>query len=203
MKKMIFLLFIVILLNVRQNNSQINLYSDINLSNMGTKFQPANSIELFSTSFAATFVACGQCKFFHRKFSIKFFIFVNIVCNQNSQCRTFDYDSISLVCNLYEGAIETGSIVASGSLTSSVGSVRLQSNFFAAFGQDCSQCQNSRYLVCSSNNNNNTCQCPKGTFWNGNQCKNQGYEDTNCSNNQWCRQDLGMNCSKLQFCTRK
>jgi hypothetical protein len=129
-----------------------------------------------------------------------FCLFINIVCNQNVQCRTFDYDSYSLVCRLFEGAVNTGNIISSGSLTSYVGSVQLPPNLFAAFGQQCVQCLNSRYLVCSSNSNN-TCQCPENTIWNGVICQNQGYEDTYCSNNQWCREDVGMNCSNLHFCT--
>ncbi len=125
-----------------------------------------------------------------------------IVCNQNVQCRTFDYDSYSLMCRLFEGAVETGQVIPSGSLTSRVGSVRLQPSFFAAFGQPCAQCTNTRYLVCPSKRNN-TCQCPQNTFWNGVQCENQVYEDSNCSNNQWCRTDLELTCSNLHFCTGK
>ncbi len=135
------------------------------------------------------------------RYKKKLFVYSSIVCNENVQCRTFDYDSHSLICRLFEGAVETGQIVSSGSLTSCVGSVRLESKFFAAFGQPCVQCTNSRYLVCSSSNN--TCECPKDTFWDGVQCKNQGYEDANCSSNQCCRQDAGFNCSKLHFCTGK
>ena len=107
-----------------------------------------------------------------------------------------------MVCRLYEGSVDTGSVIASGSLTSCVGSVRLQSQFFNAYGQQCEQCANSRYLVCSPDNNN-TCRCPKNTFWNGAQCKNQAYEDVNCTNSEWCRGDAGFNCSNLRFCTGK
>ena len=106
------------------------------------------------------------------------------------------------MCRLFEGAVETGSLVPSGPPTSRVGAVSFQPDLFAAFGQDCTQCTNSRYLVCSSSNNN-TCQCPKNTIWNGVECKNQGYEDAYCSNNQWCREDIGLNCSNLKFCTSK
>ena len=130
------------------------------------------------------------------------FVHFSIVCNQNVQCRTFDYDSYSLVCRLFEGAVDTGNVMPSESLTSRVGSVCLQSHFFTTFGQECGQCANSRYLVCSPNSNN-TSQCPRNTFWNGIECKNQGYEDANYSNNRWCREDAGLNCSNLHFCTGK
>ncbi len=121
-----------------------------------------------------------------------------IECNENIQCRTFDYDTQSCVCRLFEGAIQTGQIVASGSLMSSVGAIRLASTLYNAFGQPCTNCIQSRYLICSSNN---TCQCPVNTAWNGTQCINQGYEDANCLDNQWCRNDIGFVCSNLHFCT--
>jgi hypothetical protein len=115
---------------------------------------------------------------------------LSLACNLNVQCRTFDYDSSSLVCRLFEGAFETGCSVPV-SPTSRIGFLKYTPTLFTAFQQSCSQCINSRYLTCS----NSTCQCPLHSFWNGNQCENQRYENASCSNNEWCRNDLfGLIC---------
>ncbi len=122
-----------------------------------------------------------------------------LACNRNVQCRTFDYDSSSLACRLFEGALDTGSIV-SASTTSRVGSLQYFPIFFNAFQQPCSQCIESRYLTCL----NNTCQCPLYSFWNGSQCENQRYENASCLNNTWCRNDpYGLICSASHVCTSK
>jgi hypothetical protein len=99
------------------------------------------------------------------------------------------------------GAVNTGSIIPSSSSTSLVGAVRLQTKLFTAYGKSCEECMFDRYLICSTNNN--TCSCPKNTIWDGIQCKNQGYENAACSSNQWCRQDVGWNCSGSNVCTGK
>jgi hypothetical protein len=121
-----------------------------------------------------------------------------VVCNKNIQCRTFDYDSESFVCRLFEGSIETGQVVPSGSMMSRVSAVHLVRNLYIGFGEPCIECIQSRYLICSSNG---TCQCPLNTVWNGSQCINQRYEDANCLDNQWCRNDISFLCSNLHFCT--
>ena len=123
------------------------------------------------------------------------------MCNQDVQCRTYDYDSQSLVCHLFESAVETGSVVSSVSLTSRVGAVYFWPKFFIAYGQQCSQCTQNRYLICSSTNNNNTCQCPIHTFWNGIQCENQRYANGYCSNNEQCRTDANLNCTVYNLCS--
>ena len=118
-------------------------------------------------------------------------------CNLNPQCRTFDYDALSRVCRLFEGALNTGNIISAVS-SSRVGSVQYFSKFFTAINQSCSQCIENRYLTCS----NNTCQCPLHSFWNGTQCINQRYQNASCSNNNWCRNDLsGLICSLSNVCT--
>jgi hypothetical protein len=123
----------------------------------------------------------------------------SLACNRNIQCRTFDYDSSSRVCRLFEGALETGYTV-SAAPTSRVGSVQYLSIFFNAFQQPCSQCTEDRYLTCL----NNTCQCPLHSFWNGSQCENQRYENESCLNDEWCRHDpFGLVCSVANVCISK
>jgi hypothetical protein len=120
-------------------------------------------------------------------------------CNLNIQCRTFDYDSSSLICRLFEGALNTGYTVPAAS-TSRIGSLAYTPVLFTTFNQPCSECLESRYLTCS----NNTCQCPLHSFWDGNQCENQRYDNASCLNNQWCRNDLlGLFCSVSDVCTSK
>jgi hypothetical protein len=123
----------------------------------------------------------------------------SIACNLNVQCRTFDYDSSSLVCRLTEGALDTGNIIPAAT-TSRVGSLKYFPIFFTAFYQACSQCMESRYLTCS----NNTCQCPLHSFWNGSQCENQRYEHASCLSDEWCRNDpFGLICSSSKICISK
>jgi hypothetical protein len=123
----------------------------------------------------------------------------SLACYLNVQCRTFDYDSSSLVCRLFEGTLDTGYIVSAAS-TSCVGFLKYVPIFFTAFNQTCSQCTKNRYLTCS----NNTCQCPLHSFWNGSQCVNQRYENASCLSNEWCRNDpFGLICSMSNICTSK
>ncbi|CAF3917958.1 unnamed protein product [Adineta steineri] len=120
----------------------------------------------------------------------------SLACNLNIQCRTFNYDSFSRVCFLFEGSLDTGHVTAAAP-TSRIGSLNYLPMFFNAFNQSCSQCTETRYLICS----NNTCQCPLHLFWNGSQCENQRYENASCLNNDWCRNDpFGLICSVSNVC---
>ena len=122
-----------------------------------------------------------------------------LACNLNVQCRTFDYDSSSLICRLFEGALNTGYIMPVPP-TSRVGSLEYFPIFFSAYHQSCSQCSENRYLTCS----NNTCECPLHSFWNGSECENQRYENASCLNDEWCRNDpFGLICSMSQICISK
>ncbi|CAF4048940.1 unnamed protein product, partial [Adineta steineri] len=152
--------------------------SYIQLSQLSSQFQPANSIELLETQSVSSFMQCGY------------------ICNRNIQCRTFDYNSSSMICRIFEGALDTGSIV-SAAPTSRVGFIKYSSLYFIAINQPCTQCIESRYLTCL----NNTCQCPAHSFYNGSQCENQRYENASCLNNDWCRQDpFQLLCSTSSIC---
>ena len=132
----------------------------------------------------------------NERFSVASFV---TACNLNVQCRTFDYDSLSGVCRLFEGSINTGSLI-SAVATSRVASVQLDPKFYASFGQSCSNCMQTRYLTCS----NATCQCPPHFFWNGGTCQNQGFSGAPCNGSQWCRTDqYGLICSVANTCASK
>ena len=84
--------------------------------------------------------------------------------------------------------------------TSRVASVRLDSKFYANFGQTCSNCIQNRYLTCL----NMTCQCPPHFFWNGATCENQGFAGAPCNGSQSCRTDQnGLICSEANTCASK
>ncbi|CAF4069866.1 unnamed protein product [Adineta steineri] len=128
-----------------------------------------------------------------------------MLCNQNRQCRTFDYDRSSLVCRLFESEYSTGTILTnSSSLTSRIGAILYNttatSQFYSVYNQTCDQCStgSNRYLQCI----NNTCQCPLYTYWNGQKCLNQVYKGSNCSSKLSCRQDLNLTCyTQTNTCT--
>ena len=155
--------------------------SSIELTTFGTVFQPRNPIEWLGISTNVhSMVECAM------------------QCNQNRQCRTFDYDQSSLVCRLFEGEFSTGTVLNNSTLSSSrVGSIvydttdTLQS--YSAYNQNCDKCGNgiNRYLQCI----NNSCQCPPNTYWNGQMCLNQLYNRSICNYPLDCRQDLNLTCS--------
>jgi len=192
-------LVILLLTLVAVVDSQTLSRSYIRLSGWSKSFQPANSIELLETQSVSSLLQCGSGKIEHFYYFYKQIMLHSLACNLNTQCRTFDYDSSSRVCRLFEGALETGYTV-SAVPTSRVGSVQYFSIFFNAFQQPCSQCTENRYLTCL----NNTCQCPLHSFWNGSQCENQRYENESCLNDEWCRNDpLGLICSVANVCISK
>ena len=145
------------------------------LSNLGTEFQPPNMIEYL-----------GLIS------SVKDLQTCFVYCNLNVLCRTFTYDFSTLDCNQYEGLVETGAIVASPSPTSTVGDIDYSITLFTHYADICDQCALDRYLQCSSITS--SCDCPAHTFWNSLICQNQLYYQSNCSTDNWCRQDLLLLC---------
>jgi hypothetical protein len=116
-----------------------------------------------------------------------------IRCNQLIACRTLDYDSVSRRCRLFEGDGTTGSIVASESTHSVVGTVRIVESLFSSIHtQACLACQQTRYEICSTNVG--SCQCPAHTYWNGLTCALQLFINQTCSYTDACRIDLGLTC---------
>ncbi|CAF2018338.1 unnamed protein product [Rotaria magnacalcarata] len=115
------------------------------------------------------------------------------VCSQNSSCQTFDYDSSSHRCRLFEADLTNGAIIEMASQTSLVGSVILSASLYASiYNQSCSACQENRYQTCSSTTN--MCQCPGNSYWNGSMCPLQLFENATCSQINACRSDLNLSC---------
>ena len=173
------LLFFVIHVSYQQQSQSFE--SSIKLTVLGTRFQPRNPIELLATlSNVRSILPCAMR------------------CNQNRQCRTFDYDSSSLVCRLFEGDISTGTVLNNSIPASSrIGSIYSNTpdalEQYSLYNKSCNQCGLgvNRYLQCS----NNTCQCPINTYWNGRTCSNRLYNGSSCNSSSMCRQDLNLICS--------
>ncbi|CAF3171388.1 unnamed protein product [Rotaria socialis] len=136
------------------------------LSDWGTKFQPSVQSSLLSQSNAPSLLRCSSS------------------CNLNRQCRTFDYDSSSLLCRLFDGTLNTSNITSSVQ-TQRIGSVTIPTSFFNNYGQPCSKCVEDRYLTCSGFG---TCECPIGSCWNGAQCDKRNNFNASASSNisNWC-----------------
>ena len=146
------------------------------MSSMGFEYQPQNSIQLIATKTIQTKILCSAA------------------CNQLTSCRTFDYDSVSKRCRLFEGDSTTGSIISSSSSTSVVGTIYISSNLYApTHDEPCQMCQQNRYQVCSINTN--LCQCPPNTYWNGFVCALQLFLNDSCGPLDVCRSDLNLTCT--------
>ena len=180
------ILFSIYLLSNQQQNHifQSSLY----LTPFGTQFQSSNAIELL-----------GILP------NIRSILRCTMMCNQNRQCRTFDYDQSSLICRLFEGELSSGTIVYNSiPITSRIGAINYNTaiipTLYSAYNQTCDQCTvgGNRYLECI----NNRCQCPINTYWNSQMCANQVFNGSNCSSVSTCRQDLNLTCySPTSTCT--
>jgi hypothetical protein len=82
-------------------------------------------------------------------------------CNHQPLCRYFDYDTSMKVCLVFKD----GSLVASSSATSRVGSVRYMPDLYTSYAQPCAwnNCEINRYMLCNAFSR---CQCPTGLVWN-------------------------------------
>ncbi|CAF4129664.1 unnamed protein product [Rotaria magnacalcarata] len=149
--------------------------STLSLSLQGHAFHPQYGVQLIFNEIAESLILCGA------------------ICSQNPSCRTFDYDSSSHRCRLFEADLTNGAIIAAASQTSIVGSVILSASLYASmYNQSCSACQENRYQTCSSTTN--TCQCPGNSYWNGSMCPLQLFENAACSQIDACRSDLNLSC---------
>ena len=124
----------------------------------------------------------------------KKFLYCYAECNKRTDCRTFDFDSSSRQCRLWDADLTTGSIVSSPlKPQSSVGTIRLSPHFYVnVYNQSCDKCTHSRYLTCDMNTN--TCQCPPKTFWDGSICLAQLLRNQTCSKVDACRSDFNLTC---------
>ncbi|CAF0847490.1 unnamed protein product [Adineta ricciae] len=148
---------------------------------MGTQFMPIhmNALHLADVS-AQTKIKCAS------------------QCSAHPQCRTFNFDTATQICQLFQGdTIATGSTV-SAVQTSMFGSVRLMETFFTAYNRSCDQCADNRFLRCV----NDTCQCQQNTYWNGSFCLPQlPLPCMECEpNRSMCREDLNLTCQSYSKC---
>jgi hypothetical protein len=170
------LLSIIIILFIVSPTTYSIYQSRIMFSSAGYEFRPRLSIQLILVTTARSRTICSAA------------------CNEQPACHTFDYDSASDRCRLFEADQTTGSIIASTSLTSVVGNVLIsQSQFADTYNQSCEACQEDRYLYCSINGS--TCQCRSHTFWNGLVCLLQLFENDTCLQIDACRTDLNLTCA--------
>ncbi|CAF1350038.1 unnamed protein product [Adineta ricciae] len=120
-------------------------------------------------------------------------IYCSSLCNQRSDCRTYDFDYNTTQCRLWDADITTGSILISSKSQSVVGSIRFSSNIYRnIYNQSCDKCIQSRYSICDQTTN--TCQCPLKTYWNGSICTAQLFQNQICSTVKACRTDLNLTC---------
>ncbi len=170
-----FLLILLITTNTIENEIFQSLMT---LEQIGTDFIPTNPVELIAVyTDQSNLISCYK------------------MCNMNPNCRTFAIDN---VCRLYQGSIDTGTIMVSSSLTSQVAGLRNDPSFYVNYNQICNP--NSlpfdRYLICTDG----YLDCPTDTYWNGEMCLNQVYYGNSCNSNEMCRGDIGLICSSCNTC---
>ena len=167
------LLILLLVIVILPSNAEYQ--SRMILSSVGMEFQSQNNIQLLSTKTMQTMTSCA------------------LACHQLSSCRTFDYDSVSQRCRLFEGDSTTGSIITSASSTSLVGSILISSTLYlSTHNQPCQACQENRYEICVTNTS--TCQCPSHTYWDGSICALQLFGNDQCNFIDSCRSDLDLIC---------
>ncbi|UJR18015.1 hypothetical protein I4U23_004916 [Adineta vaga] len=175
--------FLLLILNIIDHSLQNQAFqSIITVEQQGTDFIPANPIEFIANySDRSTLMSC-----YH-------------LCNRNPLCRTFISDSTyPFACRLYQGTINTGTVVISPSVTSQVASLHYDASFYTNYNQTCDENAPpvDRYLVCI----HELYRCPSGTYWNGKICLNQVYYGNSCSSVDMCRQDIGLTCLSCGTC---
>ena len=155
-------------------------HSYIILSSFGMEFQPRMSIQLLSMTTCQSTTQCA------------------VACNQFQPCRTFNYDSSSKQCRLFEGDLTTGFTVLSSVATSIVGTVLVSASLYtSAHTHPCFMWEESRYEICSLTTSRY--QCPAHSFWNGLICALQLFENDTCTQIDACRSDLNLTCSANMY----
>lgn len=148
------------------------------LSTAGNRFEPAAIVELLSTfTDVRGIIPCAA------------------LCYRNSQCRTFDFNSSSKQCRLFEGSVDTGSLLSDLSPIT-VGWININPSMFNLYNASNDQCVDNRFL--NSETVSGRCECPIHTFWNGSMCLNQRFGNESCENDNWCRTDLWINCTAFK-----
>lgn len=165
-------------------NLDLSSQSSWSVSNIGYSFQSESAMALLlSEATCNSFVDCAQ------------------ICHKNMLCRIFNYDHQLKICRLFEGDSKTmGAVYPDyGSISLQTASIELAPNLFNAYGEACSACDNSRYLMCT----NNQCSCPPKTYFHGNICRSCKLLGSHCINENECRNDLNYTCLGRQQCGRE
>jgi hypothetical protein len=173
------IIYCLLLTNIQALPEEASSY--INISPLGTSFQPANSIELLSNFTTSSFFDCTSG------------------CNINPQCRTYVYDFTSNQCTLFEGDISTGTVIVSNTSTTQVGSIEYFADLYQCYNRTDAQCQFNRYLVADDSTNLGI--CPIDTYWNGTMCLNQLFFGSSCTFKQSCRRDMNLMCNNVTSST--
>jgi hypothetical protein len=177
------ILFWYNLVTIEAQSSSIGWQSFLSLSGLGMKFSPNDEQALLlSDNEIDSIETCS------------------LTCHANDFCRIFDFDGQTNHCRLFEGdPTIMGSIIASSSSLSIVGSIQLTSDQFSSQGLPCSFCAIDRYLICI----NSSCQCPPRTYFDGSICRSQNIVGGQCTNDTDCRTDLNLTCLPRKQCGRK
>jgi hypothetical protein len=147
MKRVHSILNIFILLLMLRSTDGQSYQSLVHMSDLGMLFIPIHPIECLGSMAAV-------------KDTNKCFQY----CNLNILCRTFVYDSITIVCTLYEDLVEMGSILPSSSMTMIAGGIDYTEDLFISYGETYDKCYFNRYLQYS---NISVCSCSIHSFFNG------------------------------------
>ena len=175
------LCFLLLLLPI-----QCQYQSFITISAKGYEFLPVNHIAFLDQFNCLSFHSCAKA------------------CNFNFRCRTFDYDTMSQQCRLFEDESFTDQIILSNSQFSRVGSILYAPALYpqGVFNYPCDNaCMLNRYFLCDPTLN--TCQCPINTFWDGQVCQNMRYLHAQCSMDTQCRQgpsNTSVICEQATMC---
>lgn len=174
--------YLILLVLIGCIHSQ-NMRTTFNLTSKGMQFLPADLVQLLGT---VTSSSLTKCAFTCIMFPV--------------QCLTFEFDSSTLQCRIFEGDLTTGQIIPStSSSTSIVGMIELTLDMFVNHGQSCSECSYNRFLICT----NATCQCHSHSYFDGFMCKLQQFTGAQCSSSAECRVDLSLTCLPFFQCGRK
>ena len=153
-----------------------NYQSNFKCMELGFAFLPKSPIQiLFNNQMASKMLCAG-------------------LCNSNPSCRIFNYDYTSKQCKLFEGDLTTGNISTSIGSNSTVCHVDIQPELYTkTYRKNCSECTFNRYTMCTKNAS--TCQCPANSYWNGEKCILQLFENDTCNNVNACHQSLNLTCT--------
>ena len=182
------LLFFVPLFNAEQDIYQ----SKVIVSNTGFQFSPVNYNAQLLSEFINDRNAFRSCL---------------TECNRNPLCRVFDVGAVEQnQCRLFQGdMLVHGTMIASSSSDSRVGTLQFSSALYPNYGQPCNaQSARNRYTICGQNF---TWECPQYAYWDSAQsvCLAQSpILGSVCKQNlSQCRTDLNYTCLQFNQCGRK